>query len=217
MGLYTRHGGQGGKFNPGAFGDLGLRAYAEARDREIKVAEKQLQQEQQYSRQHLQQIEGSGAKKIQHNRMLQDLKQDVSQLALNNTELRGKREVEEILGRAKEAEKESAFWKDFSTTYSGQYAKAAGELYDYATEIQHQRQMDAFRKNPDAQKSMNEFGHLNELGTKNLAVDAYKAFRDKGITDANARSMVLAQYSDLGLRMNHKTCLLYTSPSPRDS
>ena len=205
MGLYTRHGGQGGKFNPGAFGDLGLRAYAEARDREIKVAEKQLQQEQQYSRQHLQQIEGSGAKKIQHNRMLQDLKQDVSQLALNNTELRGKREVEEILGRAKEAEKESAFWKDFSTTYSGQYAKAAGELYDYATEIQHQRQMDAFRKNPDAQKSMNEFGHLNELGTKNLAVDAYKAFRDKGITDANARSMVLAQYSDLGLRMNHKT------------
>ena len=65
--------------------------------------------------------------------------------------------------------------------------------------------MDAFRKNPDAQKAMNEFGHLNELANKNLAVDAYKAFRDKGISEANARSMVLAQYSDLGLRMNHKT------------
>ena len=113
MGLYTRHGSQGGKFKPGAFGDLGLEAYTQARDREIRVAEEQRQQEQAYSRQHLQQIEGSGAKKIQHNRMLQDLTEEVGQLALNNTELRGKREVEEILGRAKEAEKESAFCKDF--------------------------------------------------------------------------------------------------------
>jgi hypothetical protein len=201
---YKRH-AQGGRFKRGEFGDLGLRAYADARNREIKVAEEQRQQEQQYSRQHLQQIEGTGSKQIQHNRMLQDLTEDVGQLALNNTKLRGKREVEEILGRAKEAEKESEFWKNFSTTYAGQYAKAAGELYDFATEIQHQRQMDAFRKNPNAQKAMNEFGHLNELANKNLAVDAYKAFRDKGISEANARSMVLAQYSDLGLRMNHKT------------
>ena len=201
---YKRH-SQGGRFKRGEFGDLGLRAYADARNREIKVAEEQRQQEQAYSRQHLQQIEGSGAKQIQHNRMLQDLTEDVGQLALNNTKLRGKREVEEILGRAKEAEKESQFWKDFSTTYSGQYAKAAGELYDFATEIQHQRQWDVIKNDPRVQKSLNEFGHLNELQNKNLAVDAYKAFRDKGITDANARSMVLAQYSDLGLRMNHKT------------
>ena len=201
---YKRH-SQGGRFKRGEFGDLGLRAYTEARDREIRVAEEQRKQEQAYSRQHLQQIEGSGAKQIQHNRMLQDLTEDVGQLALNNTKLRGKREVEEILGRAKEAEKESEFWKNFSTTYSGQYAKAAGELYDFATEIQHQRQMDVVKNDPRVQKSLNEFGHLNELGSKNLAVDAYKAFRDKGITDANARSMVLAQYSDLGLRMNHKT------------
>ena len=211
MGLYTRHGGQGGKFNRGEFGDLGLRAYADARNREIKVAEEQLQQDQLYSRQHLQQIEGSGAKQIQHNRMLQDLTEEAGQLALNNTELRGKREVEEILGRAKEAEKESAFWKDFSTTYSGQYAKAASELYDFATEIQHQRQWDVVKNDSRVQKSINEFGHLNEKGQKNLAVDAYKAFRDKGITDENARSMVLAQYSDLGLRMNHKTKMALTN------
>lgn len=205
MGLYTRHGSQGGKFKAGDFGDLGLRAYADARNREIKVAEEQLQQQQLYSRQHLQQIEGSGAKQIQHNRMLQDLTEDVGQLALNNTKLRGKREVEEILGRAKEAEKESEFWKNFSTTYSKQYGKAAGELYDFATEIQHQRQWDVVKNDPRVQKSLNDFGHLNEEASKNLAVDAYKAFRDKGISEANARSMVLAQYSDLGLRMNHKT------------
>ena len=202
---YKRH-SQGGRFKRGEFGDLGLRAYTEARNREIKVAEEQRQQQQAYSRQHLQQIEGSGAKQIQHNRMLQDLTEDVGQLALNNTKLRGKREVEEILGRAKEAEKESEFWKNFSTTYAGQYAKAAGELYDYATEIQHQRQWDVVKNNPEVQKSLNDFGHLNEEANKNLAVDAYKAFRDKfGISEENARSMVLAQYSDLGLRMNHKT------------
>ena len=201
---YKRH-AQGGRFKRGEFGDLGLRAYTEARDREIRVAEEQRKQEQAYSRQHLQQIEGSGAKQIQHNRMLQDLTEDVGQLALNNTKLRGKREVEEILGRAKEAEKESEFWKNFSTTYAGQYAKAAGELYDFATEIQHQRQMDAFRKNPDAQKAMNDFGHMNELTNKNLLVDTYKGLRDKGIPSEEARSMLIAQYSDLGLRMNHKT------------
>jgi len=201
---YKRH-AQGGRFKRGEFGDLGLRAYTEARDREIRVAEEQRKQEQAYSQQHLQQIQGTGTKQIQHNRMLQDLTEDVDQLALNNTKLRGKREVEEILGRAKEAEKESAFWKDFSTTYSGQYAKAAGELYDFATEIQHQRQMDDFRKNPDAQKAMNDFGHMNELTNKNLLVDTYKGLRDKGVSSENARSMLIAQYSDLGLRMNHKT------------
>ena len=46
MGLYSRHGSQGGKFKRGDFGDLGLRAYADARNREIKVAEEQLQQQQ---------------------------------------------------------------------------------------------------------------------------------------------------------------------------
>ena len=152
-----------------------MEAYTQARDREIRVAEEQRQQEQRYSQQHLRQIEGSGAKKIQHNRMLQDLTEEVAQLALNNTKLRGKREVEEILGRAKEAEKESAFWKDFSTTFSGQYAKAAGELYDFATEIQHQRQWDVVKNNPKVQKSINEFGHLNELGTRNLAIYQYQA------------------------------------------
>jgi len=207
---YKRH-SQGGRFKRGEFGDLGLRAYADARNREIKIAEEQRQQQQAYSRQHLQQIEGSGAKQIQHNRMLQDLTEDVGQLALNNTKLRGKREVEEILGRAKEAEKESQFWKNFSTTYAGQYAKAAGELYDFATEIQHQRQMDAFRKNPDAQKAMNDFGHMNELTNKNLLVDTYKGLRDKGVSSENARSMLIAQYSDLGLRMNHKTKMALTN------
>jgi len=207
---YKRH-SQGGRFKRGEFGDLGLRAYADARDREIRVAEEQRKQEQAYSQQHLQQIQGTGNKQIQHNRMLQDLTEDVGQLALNNTKLRGKREVEEILGRAKEAEKESEFWKNFSTTYSGQYAKAAGELYDAATEIQHQRQMDAFRNNPDAQKAMNDFGHMNEITNKNLLVDTYKGLRDKGIPSEEARSMLIAQYSDLGLRMNHKTKMALTN------
>jgi len=205
MGLYTRHGSQGGKFKRGDFGDLGLRAFATAREREKRAAQEQLQQQNRYSEQHLRQLEGSGAKEIAHNRMLQGLEEDVGGLALQNTKLRGKREVEEILGRAKEAEKSSEFWKNFSTTYSKQYAKAAGELHDFATEIQHQNQMDAWRKNPEAQKAFNNFGHLNELTNKNLLIDSYKGLRDKGIPSEDARSMVIAQYSDLGLRMNHKT------------
>ena len=204
MSLYKAHGLKGGSFKRGDFGDLGLLAYQQARDREIRVAEKQLEQSQQYSRQHLQQIEGSGAKQIQHNRMLQQLEQDVGKLAIDNTKLRGKREVEEILGRADEAGKLATFWKNFSTTYSKQYGKAAGELYDFATEIQHQWQWEAFRNTPEAQKALEDFGHLNEKGQKNLLIDQYKVFIDKGLPPDQI-SLLVSQYTDMGLRMNHKT------------
>ena len=200
---YKRH-AQGGRFKRGEFGDLGLRAYTEARDREIRVAKEQLQQEQAYSQQHLQQIQGSGTKEIQHNRMLQGITEEVGDLALANTKLRGKREVEEILGRAKEAEKQADFWKNFSTTYAGQYAKAAGELYDFGTEIQHQQQMEVFMNHPEAQKALDNFGHLNEITNKNLLVDSYKAFIDKDLPPDQI-SLLVSQYSDMGLRMNHKT------------
>ena len=200
---YKRH-AQGGRFKRGEFGDLGLRAYTEARDREIRVAKEQLQQEQAYSQQHLQQIQGSGTKEIQHNRMLQGITEEVGDLALANTKLRGKREVEEILGRAKEAEKQADFWKNFSTTYAGQYAKAAGQLYDFGTEIQHQQQMEVFMNHPEAQKALDNFGHLNEITNKNLLVDSYKAFIDKDLPPDQI-SLLVSQYSDMGLRMNHKT------------
>ena len=159
---YKRH-AQGGRFKAANFGDLGLRAYAEARDREIRVAEEQRKQEQAYSRQHLQQIEGTGAKQIQHNRMLQDLTEDVGQLALNNNKLRGKREVEALMGEAKEYEKKAKFWKDFSTTYSQQYIEAAGEIYDIATTAQSNRQMTAIDNSEEYKKYSQQASKLSNL------------------------------------------------------
>ena len=117
---YKRH-AQGGRFKAANFGDLGLRAYKEQQDRQIKHLKEQNQQDQAYSKQHLQALRGKGAAEIEHNRQLQNFYNRRDDLAIDNTNIRGKREVEAILGEAKEYEKQAKFWKDFSTTYSKQY------------------------------------------------------------------------------------------------
>ena len=82
---------QGGRFKRGEFGYLGLRAYKDQQDRQIQHLKDQNRQEQLYSQQHLQQIRGSGAKELEHNRMLQGLEEDVGNLALQNTKIRADR------------------------------------------------------------------------------------------------------------------------------
>ena len=129
MSKFKRH-AQGGRFKAANFGDLGLRAYREQQDRQIRHLKEQNQQDQAYSKQHLQTLRGNAASEIEHNRSLQNFYNKRDNLAIENTQIRGKREVEALMGEAKEYEKEAKFWKDFSTTYSQQYLKAAGDIYD---------------------------------------------------------------------------------------
>ena len=96
------------------FGDLGLRAFKEQQERQIRGLKEQNEQDQAYSRQHLRRLEGNAAKEIQHNRELQNFYNKRDDLAIDNTQLRGRREVEALMGEAKEYEKQAKFWKDFS-------------------------------------------------------------------------------------------------------
>ena len=202
---YKRH-AQGGRFKRGDFGDLGLRAYKDQQDRQIQALKDQNRQEQLYSNQHLQQLQGSGSKEIEHNRMLQGITEDVGKLALQNTKIRGQREVESIEGKAKEAEKQAEFWHNFSTTYANQYAQAATTLYDIHSTQQMHRQMDIVKNHPEYKKAVNNFAHLNNLSSVDQVKAAYNAYFDPKIS-GKEKSDLIGHLTDLGLRMNHKTKL----------
>ena len=205
MSKFKRH-AQGGRFKAANFGDLGLRAYKEQQDRQIRHLKEQNQQDQAYSKQHLQTLRGNAASEIEHNRSLQSFYNKRDDLAIDNTAIRGKREVEALMGEAKEYEKEAKFWKDFSTTYSQQYLKAAGEVYDIATTAQSNHQLDIIDKSEEYKKFSQGPSKLNNLSSYEQQQAMLEAYRDKNLSDEE-RNVIIGHLSELGLRMNSKTKL----------
>ena len=203
---YKRH-AQGGRFRAANFGDLGLRAFKEQQERQIRGLKEQNQQDQAYSRQHLQRLEGNAAKEIQHNRELQNFYNKRDDLAIENTQIRGKREVEALMGEAKEYEKQAKFWKDFSTTYSQQYIQAAGEIYDIATTAQSNRQMQALYHDKDHQKFSRGASKLNNLADHEGLKIQSKAWEDynKGKISKDELYDIVGHVSEVSLRLNKKS------------
>ena len=206
MAKFKRH-AQGGRFKAANFGDLGLRAYRELQDRQIRHLKEQNQQDQAYSKQHLQTLRGNAASEIEHNRSLQNFYNKRDDLAIENTEIRGKREVEALMGEAKEYEKEAKFWKDFSTTYSQQYLEAAGEVYDIATTHQSNQQMQALYHDKDHQKFSQGASKLNNLADHEGLKIQSKAWEDynKGKISEDELNDIVGHVSEISLRINKKT------------
>ena len=203
---FKRH-AQGGRFKAANFGDLGLRAFREQQERQIRGLKEQNQQDQAYSRQHLQQLEGNAAKEIQHNRELQSFYNKRDDLAIDNTQLRGKREVEALMGEAKEYEKQAKFWKDFSTTYSQQYIQAAGDIYDIATTAQSNRQMTAIDNSEEYKKysqQASKLANLTDYEGVNTQIKAHSDFAKGKISEKELNDIV-GHVSEISLRMNSKT------------
>ena len=206
MSKFKRH-AQGGRFKAANFGDLGLRAYREQQDRQIRHLKEQNQQDQAYSKQHLQTLRGNAASEIEHNRSLQNFYNKRDNLAIENTQIRGKREVEALMGEAKEYEKEAKFWKDFSTTYSQQYLKAAGDIYDIATTHQSNQQMQALYHDKDHQKFSQGASKLNNLADHEGLKIQTKAWEDynKGKISEAELNDIVGHVSEISLRINKKT------------
>jgi len=202
---YKRH-AQGGRFKAANFGDLGLRAFQEQQDRQIRHLKEQNQQDQAYSKQHLQTLRGNAASEIEHNRSLQNFYNKRDNLAIENTSIRGKREVDALMGEAKEYEKQAKFWQNFSTTYAQQYTKAAADVYDIATTAQSNRQMDVIDKNEEYKKFSQGASKLNNLASYQQVEAQLNAHRDPNISE-DEKDDVIGHLSELGLRMNHKTKL----------
>ena len=105
---YKRH-SQGGRFKAANFGDLGLRALKDQQDRQVKSLKDQAREEAQMGYEHLREMRGSAAREIEHNRQLQNFYSKRDQLAIENTQFRGKTEYDRLMGEAKEYEKQANF------------------------------------------------------------------------------------------------------------
>ena len=202
---YKRH-SQGGRFKAANFGDLGLRAFQIQQERQIRGLKEQAQEEKEMARGHLQEMRGAASREIQHNAELQNFYNKRDNLAIENTEFRGKTEYDRLMGEAKEYEKKAKFWKNFSETYADQYIEAAHGIYDVATTAQSNRQLDRIDADPRYQKFERSKSVLNNISSEAQLKEAVEILRDPNATKDQINDY-LGHIVDLGFRMNHKTKL----------
>lgn len=155
---------------------------------------------------HLREMRGSAAREIEHNRQLQNFYTKRDNLAIENTQFRGKTEYDRLMGEAKEYEKQAKFWGDFSSTYAQQYQKAATDIYDIATTAQSNRQQDVIFNDPKFIKFEASYSKLNNIASKAQLDEMEAILRDKNSTEEQ-KSQYLGHIVELGFRMNHKTKL----------
>ena len=202
---YKRH-SQGGRFKAANFGDLGLRALKDQQERQIRSLKDEQREEAQMGSEHLREMRGAAARELEHNRQLQNFYNKRDNLAIENTQFRGKTEYDRLMGEAKEYEKKAKFWSNFSSTYADQYIKAAEGIYDIATTEQSNRQQDAIFKDPKFIKFEASYSKLNNIASRAHLDEAVNILRDKNSTPEQ-KSQYLGHIVELGFRMNHKTKL----------
>ena len=199
---YKRH-AQGRGFRRTDIGDMGIRAHKEQQNRIINALKLQNKQQQEYSNEYKRDIEGNAAQELQHNRELKNLKDDVFDVAMDNTRIRAEREIESLDLQAKEAGKKSDFWKDFSTTYSQQYAKAAAGISDVITTKQAEAQVQAIQDSDEWDVATRQVDTLNKLSSYEQVAGMTEALQDKNLSREERRD-ILSHFTDLGFRMNSK-------------
>ena len=199
---YKRH-AQGRGFRRTDIGDMGIRAHKEQQNRIINALKLQNKQQQEYSNEYKRDIEGNAEQELQHNRELKNLKDDVFDVAMDNTRIRAEREIESLDLQAKEAGKKSDFWKDFSTTYSQQYAKAAAGISDVITTKQAEAQVQAIQDSDEWDIATRQVDTLNKLSSYEQVAGMKEALQDKNLSREERRD-ILSHFTDLGFRMNSK-------------
>ena len=125
---YKRH-SQGKGFRRADIGDMGLRAYKEQQDTIINSLKLQNKQFEKTRKEFIDSDILKSAKEAENRRELKKLEDDVYDVKFENTKIRAEREIDALEHEADDLDKKSKFWLDFSTTYSKQYAEAAGTIY----------------------------------------------------------------------------------------
>ena len=109
--------------------DMGLRAYAEQQQTIIN-AQKLNNKEFEATRKEFIDSDILKSRKEEINRTeLKKLEDNVYDVKFQNTKIRAEREIEVLEQKEKDALNASKFWLNFSSTYAGQYAKAAKDIH----------------------------------------------------------------------------------------
>ncbi len=123
-----------------------------------------------------------GKNEAENQNILQNLENKIYQNKRNAISVKADRDVDSILGKAKELGKESEFWEEFSSTHADKYAQAASGLFDLA---QYNAAINAYEGMSDDQKKIAEASYENsyrivedEMGNSIIEIDSLKDRKD---------------------------------------
>lgn len=129
--------GRGGRFKDQG---QGLRAAVDnirqQRQIEIDALKIQAGQQQEIDKQQISSLDRKARNEEENRRALQNLETKIYQTKLDALNTRADREVDAILGQAKERGKDAQFWETFATDYSQRLGKSAGQLAEMGMYLQ---------------------------------------------------------------------------------
>ena len=158
---YKRH-SRGGRFQ-----QQGQNIFTEVdkirqqRQIEIDAIKQQALQQQEINKQQISGMSNVARVEAENRQTLQDLENKIYNNKRRAIDLRGRREVENLEGQAKELGLQSEFWQDFATTHSKNLGQLAGSVTNYA---QYRAAMHAYAKLDPSQKKDLEDTYKNIYG-----------------------------------------------------
>jgi len=102
------------------------------RQTEIDALKLQAQQQKEQSKLQISGLSDVARNKVDNQNIINNLENKIYQNKRNAIDVKGRRDVENILGQAAELGREAEFWEDFATKHSKNYGKLASGLVDFA-------------------------------------------------------------------------------------
>lgn len=122
---------KGGRFKRPEIGDAGIRSLKEQQSDIIQSIKVRAAQDKEISNQQISGFDRATSKEQENRQVLKNLENDIFRNKTQNIKVHAGNEIDRLEGEAKELGKKSEFWKNFSTTYSQQFAQAAQSALDF--------------------------------------------------------------------------------------
>lgn len=182
---YQRH-SKGGRFKRSDIGDAGIRSFSEQQQNIIDSIRLQQKQDKEISRDQISGFDRSTAKELENQRVLETLESNIFSNKVANIKTRAKNEIDAIEGEAKELQKKSDFWKDFSTTYSQQYGELATQALEFKDRLWADKMQTFF---------MDQYPNLIEFDADNFREGAYETL-DQRLKEALDKTIKAPKHAD---------------------
>ena len=135
---------KGGRFKKPDIGDAGIRSLKEQQRDIIQSIKVRAAQDKEISTQQISGFDRATSKEQENRQVLKNLENDIFKNKTKNIKVHAGNEIDRLEGEAKELGKKSNFWKNFSTTYSQQYAQAAQSVLDFKDRLWADKMQDFF-------------------------------------------------------------------------
>ena len=180
--------GRGGRFKDQG---QGLRAAVDnirqQRQIEIDALKIQAGQQQEIDKQQISSLDRKARNEEENRRALQDLETKIYRTKLDALNTRADREVDAILGQAKERGKDAQFWETFATDYAQKLGKSAGQLTEMGMYLQAVQNDKWNRKNnPNKHDEWaNAMEHMHNINNDEALSEAFKGKKGEDLALLN--------------------------------